>query len=394
MSITTDLRGALRLAADGTIGLASLVEALHQRIASPPGVKGAADGRTSGITGFVYRSVRGAARAVGVVADGSLALLQQLRPAAAAPDSPGRDAAIAALNGVLGDHLADSGNPLATPMTLRVDGQALPLARAALAERLPSAGPQLVVLMHGLCMNDRLWQRRGHDHGAMLARELGVTPVYLHYNSGRAIADNGRELAGLMQRLLDAWPVPLERVVLLGHSMGGLVARSALQQAADAGLAWPQRVDDLVFLGTPHHGAPLERAGHGLDVLLAATPYAAPLARLGRMRSAGITDLRHGLQGPLPRGPRCWTIAATLSRQAGGLRDHVVGDGLVPLNSALGRHTARERALRIPRSRQFVVRDTGHLDLLSSPEVAARLLQWLGPSPQNAPHPDSAAPAA
>jgi hypothetical protein len=144
-------------------------------------------------------------------------------------------------------------------------------------------------------------------------------------------------------------------------------------------MAWPQRVDDLVFLGTPHHGAPLERAGHGFDVLLSATPYAAPLARLGRVRSAGITDLRHGLRGPLPRGLRCWTVAATVSRQAGPLKDHVVGDGLVPLNSALGRHTDRQRALRIPRSHQFVVRETGHLELLNSPAVAARLLQWLGP---------------
>jgi pimeloyl-ACP methyl ester carboxylesterase len=365
MNITTDLRGAARLAAEGAIGLASLVEAMHQRIASPPGVKGAAHGRTSGITGFVYRSVRGVAGAVGGVADGTLGLLEQWLPAAADPaDSPSRDATLAALNGVLGDHLADTHNPLAIPMALRIEG---------------SPGPRLLVLLHGLCMNHRQWQRRGHDHGAMLAREAGYTPVYLHYNSGRAIADNGREFAAQMQQLLDGWPVPLERVVLLGHSMGGLVARSALQQAAEAGLAWPQQVHDMVFLGTPHHGAPLERAGHGFDLLLGAVPYAAPLARLGRVRSAGITDLRHGLHGPLPRGLRCWTIAATLSRQPGALKDHVVGDGLVPLNSALGRHTARERALRIPRSRQCVLRETGHLDLLNSPEAAARLLQWLGP---------------
>jgi pimeloyl-ACP methyl ester carboxylesterase len=380
VKLTTDLRGAARLAAEGAIGLTSLVEAMHQRIASPPGVKAAASGRTSGITGLVYRSVRGVTRAVGGVADGTLALLQQLLPASAdAVDSPGRDAAIAAINGVLGDHLADTGNPLAITMALRVDGQALPLERAALAARLPQAGPKLVVLMHGLCMNDRLWQRQDHDHGRMLARELGFTPVYLHYNSGRAIADNGREFAGLMQRLLDSWPVALEQVVLLTHSMGGLVARCALQQAAEAGLAWPQQIDELVFLGTPHHGAPLERAGHGLDLLLAAAPYAAPLARLGRVRSAGITDLRHGLRGPLPQGPRCWAVAATLSRGSGRLKDHVLGDGLVPLNSALGRHTDRQRTLRIPRARQCVLRETGHLELLNSPAVAAQLLQWLKP---------------
>jgi pimeloyl-ACP methyl ester carboxylesterase len=240
-----------------------------------------------------------------------------------------------------------------------------------------------VVLMHGLCMNHRLWQRREHDHGAMLARELGYTPVYLHYNSGRAIVDNGREFAGLMQRLLDAWPVPLERVVLLTHSMGGLVARSALQQAAEAGLAWPQRVDDLVFLGTPHHGAPLERAGHGLDLLLSATPYAAPLARLGRVRSAGITSLRHGQllaepgHVPLPAHVRCYAVAASLGDREGDLKHRLLGDGLVPLESALGHHKSAAQTLHIAPERQWVGYGINHMELLNHPGVAAQLQQWL-----------------
>ena len=74
--------------------------------------------------------------------------------------------------------------------------------------------------------------------------------------------------------------------------MGGLVARSASHQAA-AGAAWPRQLRDLVFLGTPHLGAPLERRGRGVD-LLSAPPHARALALLGRTRSAGITDLRHG----------------------------------------------------------------------------------------------------
>ena len=147
-----------------------------------------------------------------------------------------------------------------------------------------------------------------------MARELGYTPIYLHYNSGLSVSTNGRILAQLMERLYDAWPVPIERLVMFGHSMGGLVARSAIHHGAliqRGGLRWPARVDDLVTLGTPHQGAALERAGHGVDLLLSAAPYAAPLARLSQLRSAGINDLRLGniLSSPggdhgAPRGPQ------------------------------------------------------------------------------------------
>ena len=372
---TSDLRGAARLATDATAGLTDLVEAMHERIARIPGLGGVLDGRTTGITGLVYKTVRGVTKVAGGTVD---ALLGLITPALREGDSsPGREAVVAALNGVLGDHLVASQNPLATPMAFRREGSALPLERAALAAQLPDAGPRLLLLLHGLCMNDLQWQRQGHDHGALLARELGCTAVYLHYNTGRAIADNGRELAGLMQRLVDAWPLPLQHVVLLTHSMGGLVARSALRQAAAAGMAWPQRVDDLVFLGTPHQGAPLEKAGHGLDLLLGATPYAAPLARLGKVRSAGITGLRHGDPAPLPEGPRCWTIAATLGAEPGATKGRLLGDGLVPLNSAFGRHKDAARSLRFAPERQCVVQDTNHMELLSSPVVAAQLLRWL-----------------
>ena len=372
---TSDLRGAARLATDATAGLTDLVEAMHERIARIPGLGGVLDGRTTGITGLVYKTVRGVTKVAGGTVD---ALLGLITPALREGDSsPGREAVVAALNGVLGDHLVASQNPLATPMAFRREGSALPLERAALAAQLPDAGPRLLLLLHGLCMNDLQWQRQGHDHGALLARELGCTAVYLHYNTGRAIADNGRELAGLMQRLVDAWPLPLQHVVLLTHSMGGLVARSALRQAAAAGMAWPQRVDDLVFLGTPHQGAPLEKAGHGLDLLLGATPYAAPLARLGKVRSAGITGLRHGDPAPLPEGPRCWTIAATLGAEPGATNGRLLGDGLVPLNSAFGRHKDAARSLRFAPERQCVVQDTNHMELLSSPVVAAQLLRWL-----------------
>ena len=308
-----------------------------------------------------------------------------------------REAIVAALNGVLGDYLASTANPLAITMAFRQRGRPLPLEGAALKAALPDASPRLLVLLHGLCMNDLQWTREGHDHGAALAREFGYTPVYLHYDSGLHVSINGHALAQQLERLLDAWPEPVERFVLLGHSMGGLLARSALHYGAQGGLRWPAKVSDLVCLGTPHHGAPLERAGNWVDLVLGATPYAAPFARLGKVRSAGITDLRHGnlvdedwvgrdrfARGadrrqhlPLPEGVRCYAVAATTGQESGDLKDRLLGDGLVPLDSALGRHKNPARTLDFPEQRQWIGYGMNHLELLNRAEVFAQLRQWL-----------------
>ena len=400
-----DLRGATRLAADATLGLADLVEAMHERIATLPGT--AQDGRMTGIfgiTGLVYKSIRGVTRIVGGSLDGLLKAVGLLTPmlqTSGEPVSREREAVLAALNGVFGDLLEASANPLATPMSLRHEGRALTptlaLDAATLQAALPGATDRLVLLVHGLCMNDLQWQRQinenHHDHGAMLARECGFTPVYLRYNSGRAVHRNGLELAGLIEQLLAAWPVPLQRVLLLGHSMGGLVLRSALQQGAQAGQAWPERVNELVCLGTPHHGAPLERAGHGLDILLGAAPYAAPLARLATVRSAGIMDLRHGnllpprhaangrllppASVPLPSHINSYAIAAQMGDTAAALKGRVLGDGLVPVASALGRHVRPARTLAFAPEHQAVLQGMNHMELLNRPEVAEQLLRWL-----------------
>jgi PGAP1-like protein len=405
---STDLRGAARLATDATAGLADLVEAMHERIARLPGLPPPAEaGRTSGITGLVYRSIRGVTRLVGGSVDALLGLLAPaLAPGASPADPlPQREALIAALNGVLGDHLAATANPLATPMALRRDGRTLPLAdAAALATQLPDASGTVLVLVHGLCMNDLQWTRQGHNHGHALAAALAGTAVFVHYNSGLHVSSNGSALAQQLETLVTNWPRPVQRLVLLGHSMGGLLARSALHQARAAGQRWPTLLTDLVCLGTPHHGAPLERAGHGVDLLLGATPYAAPFARLGKVRSAGITDLRHGnlLEAdwagrdrfshhgdhrqpvPLPEDVRCFAVAATLGGQPGNLKGQLLGDGLVPLASALGQHREPQRCLVFVPERQWVAQGVGHLDLLSHPGVAAHLLGWLAEGPPGA----------
>jgi pimeloyl-ACP methyl ester carboxylesterase len=359
MSKAQHLRGTTRLATEAVTGVTNLAEAMHAEITRLPLT--AQRERTSGITGLVYRSVRGITKLVGGGLDLALGALTPLL-GQAGPDRA--NATLAALNGVLGDYLEATANPLAIPMSLHplVDG---------------ATGPA-IVLLHGLCMNEAQWRRDGADFPAALVA-LGYRPLGLRYNSGRAIWRNGAELA----ELLDSVPGPL---TLLGHSMGGLVARSAIAQAQAQRKRWPKRLQGLITLGTPHLGAPLERGGQQVQQLLAISAYSRPLAALAARRSAGIRDLRHGSlleadEGvasriPLPAGVACYAVAATTAKNPSGPPSRWLGDGLVPVASALGQH--REAARRLAFTDTAVFTGLGHLGLQTDAAVLAQLQDWLG----------------
>ena len=377
-----DLLGAHRLLVDAITGTTHLVEAVHASVLGWPrrvvGLSPKPD--TGGIPGLAYGGVRGITRLAG---NGIEQLLRWLPATSGETDRiPQREAVVAALNGVLGDHLQATGNPLALTAQLRMAGRSLVLDRASLAASHPGTGPHLLVMVHGLCMNDLQWRQGGHHHGDRLAEELGLEVIHLHYNSGLSIAANGREFSALLQQLADAWPVPIERIAILAHSMGGLVSRAAIATAQADRSPWLDRLDTLVCLGTPHLGAPLERAGDLLQTLLGINPHSAPFTALGGLRSAGIQDLRHGSlrarHPSLPAHVRAHAVAAsTQAPRAGGERRGLRGDGLVPVASAFGEHEDPGLGLGIPERHRLLVHRTGHIGLLANAEVHARLRDWL-----------------
>jgi pimeloyl-ACP methyl ester carboxylesterase len=396
-NLATDLRGASRMAVNAITGITSLIEALHAAIdkkytRSAGRVVG---GAIDGVKDAVYQSIRGVTRGIGTGLDRALGAIGQAL--GQSDSSPIRESMVAALNGVLGDYLASSGNSLAITMHMRRDGETLALTRDGLIEAIAVPSAKVVVLVHGLCMNDLRWNRKGHDHGAALERDLSYTAVYLRYNSGLHVSANGRELASMLETLVAAWPVSIAELSIVAHSMGGLVARSAYRYASIAGCSWPHKLRKMVFLGTPHDGVPLERVGHWLELLWDKTPYTAPFGRLGKLRSAGITDLRYGFlvdedwqgrdrfakdAGPrspqaLPEGVMCFAIAATLGRAKAPLRDRLIGDGLVPVPSALGQHSDPRLTLALPASHQRIVYRANHLDLLSRLAVYRQIRSWL-----------------
>jgi len=389
------LRGAARLAVTATRGVTDVVETMHHTIGGGPALLGKPWlALTKLLSAPTYGAIRGATHIVDVGLDLALTRLAPLLGRTGRVGSD-RGAVLAALNGVLGDYLAATDNPLAITMRLCSGGTPLVLSPKALAARFKE-GERLLVLVHGSSMGDTQWLRHGHDHGAALARQRGFVPLYVRYNSGLHVSQNGRALASLLERLIGAWPRRggKPELVLLAHSMGGLVARSACLTGEARGHLWRTRLRSLVTLGCPHHGAPLERGGNWAESLLGLSRYSAPIGRLGRLRSAGVTDLRYGnlvdsdwqgrnrfaLAGDpravigLPQGVACFAVAGSTSTAASG---KLAGDGLVPVDSALGRHADPARTLDFGDEHCFVAFGTRHLELLDSQVVYAQLRRWL-----------------
>lgn len=380
----TDIRAVAQLATQATASVANIVEGVHQSVLSTMGLKGTGpEGKTSGLTGLIYRSVDGVTQIVGKSVEAALGTLQPLIDALEAKSqttsTPQREATLAALNGVMGDRLLAAGNCLATPMSICFDGnsikwQALP---ASLEKKR-----KILLFIHGLCMNDQQW-----SHGERLKVELGYTCLYLRYNTGLTIAENGHNLSAQLALLIQHWPAPIEALSIVGHSMGGLVIRSAIHAAQQKSAAWLKVVYKVVFLGSPHCGAPLEQAGNWVELFLGATPYTKPFVMLTKLRSAGITDLRYGeiLESrqrefvPLPdrAGIKFYAVAATIAKKRSALAERLIGDGLVPVNSALGRRDDSKESLVFGNKSTEIFYQINHMELLHSTVVTDQLVKWL-----------------
>lgn len=432
------LRGSANLIFDAAHATTHIVEGMHRNIAAAPWPLGEPlEGPARGIAGFVHGAIRRVNDVTRSTSDRILARISPILDRTLLP-GPHREAVISALNGICGDHLERSGNTLAIPMRLRVllppldpteETPALETSRdehavekqvpfanlfevekrsveihpqpEALAQSDFSPGSRLLILVHGLSMNDREWTSHQHNHAEALAENNDYTPVYVLYNSGRNVSTNGRELCNQLTGLLETWPVPVDSITFIGFSMGGLLTRSAMDIARHEGHAWLGKVDKAAYVGTPHHGAVMERGGYWLQKGLSFSPYTAPLTALGRIRSAGITDLRHGNVAdddwqhhdehedhtdrrrpiPLAGGIKHYAIAATLSKRSGERIGRLLGDGLVHPSSATGRHKERDFNLSFPEGHTKIIYGLGHLAMLHDSRVLDQLKNWLGRAP-------------
>ena len=288
-----------------------------------------------------------------------------------------------ALNGAFGDHLAASDSRLAIDMALRLDGLSIAPTEDALYAAFPHAERKICLFIHGLGCDEFCWQAdpmnaQQVNFAQSLSASLGYTPLFLRYNTGLPIAENGRQLAVLLEQLLRHWPLPKAQLTLIGHSMGGLVARTACEQADEAGLLWPSATRMLISLGSPHLGSPVERLGHLTTQLLNLSAVTAPLGKITGSRSQGIQDLRHGL-GAAKGAPGQSHIAyrfigSSLAKDDNHPLGKVFGDGLVSLVSATQHGIAGDaQAVRFG--------SAGHMALLTDPRVYQQIVEWLQAQP-------------
>lgn len=392
-------------AADAVADCVARVEEVHRAIAGRsfaavgPGAT-AVRATHDGISTAVYRGLRGAVRIAGRLA-GAVAAHTPLaetdwsaRPRVAFLEG--------AIGGAFGDHLEACHPALAPRMAVRLAGRDVALDRRSLAAAFPRAEARVAVFLHGLCETEAGWGRPALDddapgtYGDRLRHHLGHSPVFLRYNSGLHVSENGRRLATLLGSLAAAWPVELEELVLVGHSMGGLVVRSACAEGERRGMAWVGRVRHCIYLGTPHDGAPLERAASLVAWTLRRLPETRALATAIGRRSAGINDLGHaylcdedwtahdperpwvdaGSHLPLLATSLHHAIAATVGATPQHLSSRLLGDTLVLHPSAHGRGR-RGVALELAEGDRHHVGGLHHFALLDHPLVYERLRSWL-----------------
>lgn len=301
---------------------------------------------------------------------------------------------VGALNGVLGDYLLKQHSPIALPMTL--------YDHYGEIQKGELTG-HITIFVHGLCMNHLDWSTRRYDGigEKLLAQRDHNTMLYLNYNTGRRISANGRSLSNTLEDLVQRNP-SITSINLIGHSMGGLVSRSALFYGKQNMYEWLHRIDNLVCLGSPHHGAALERFGFTLQEKIGHFPLVKLIGHLVNIRSDGILDLRHGSvrdddwehneirigfmddnrkPAPIPSHVNTFLVAGTIefeNRHNKALQ--IIGDYLVSVKSALGEHPNPRYRLKVPESNKAIFYGLNHLEIQYHPSVAEQIALWFYPA--------------
>lgn len=407
ISLGVFFEGLAQLATMGVVEITDIVEAIHREIILRP--LGRLNERSltkwqRGITGRIYGVVRNVMQVVGNNFALGLRLYNNKTNQENTQPLPKKlKQLLNVLNGVMGDHLVTHHNPLAISMTL-YDSSSHNVYADPQQDKLSG---RVIILCHGLCMSYLSWNPSDDDSlGQRIIRSQPTSTVlYLDYNTGRRISSNGRNFSKVLQNLVKNNP-DISQIDLIGHSMGGLVARSALFYGKQQGFSWVQRVGNLVILGSPNHGASLERIGSYVQDTIVKLPFAGSLAKLGDLRSAGIIDLRHGsirdddwksLEGRsvlpqeflhparLPLHVRTYLVAATLAEAYFDAKPtSLLGDGLVNIESALGEQEG-EHTLSVPESHKAIFYGVSHMNLLYNERVHKQVVEWLLNNGQNNP---------
>jgi pimeloyl-ACP methyl ester carboxylesterase len=406
--------GGTQALQDAVVGISLVVEGMHKAMLNTVSSFAPVPTPVPVIIDFIYQAIRGVAASVGAGSEHLYRLIQDVAPAAVDTDTPlapWQLHCISACSAAFGDFYADEQRAWSLPMSFCRDGAPLALSPEVLSRRIVNPSPRVVIFLHGLGMNDLLWQdKEDRSFGRRLEDDEHCTCVWLRYNTGKHIHQNGEELTRQLEEFVTVYPVAIESLTLVGHSMGGLLARSACHYGKVNQHAWLGVLRGVACLGSPHQGALLENLGNWVSYLLTLSAHSAPLALISKRRSAGIKDLRHGSLrhedwetrdpdgverfSPHPvewvAGVKYLLLASRLQDQnVGAVLDKLgldhLGDGLVSVRSALysradeafaANGEACPRQNNISQVTRVVVDGCGHVKLPTAPEVYQNLLAW------------------
>lgn len=385
------IKGAIQGVELGVHSGSHVVEGLHDAVLASVDRAVPVRGRSKG----VYHAIRYMASLVGL---GGIRVLDTLAPGTLAGNAltPWQLHTVSGFNAAWGDAFHAHDHPWAIPMGFAPPGDPASFTPSVPAWLPEQPSPHLVVFVHGLGMNELAWQDpAAESYADHLAQSLDCQPLMLRYNTGLPIHDNGEMLAHRLEQLVTEYPVPVESLALVGHSMGGLIGLSAGHYGLQAEHHWPRVLRGQCCLGAPHQGAKLEAAGNWVTHLLSHSSYSAPLSLIGQWRSAGIKDLRHGSlraddwserdrndvarfhPHSVARVPDThYLMIATTLRRVGGALEKTLGDGLVTPHSALNPRLADIESADAETVISKRLDGIGHLGLLNHPTVADELVRW------------------
>ena len=307
------------------------------------------------------------------------------------------------INGLHGDEMEKKGHPALVKMSVRFKSRDIPPGKIKDFIDLKKHGGKLILFLHGLMNDETIWQSEKKDTlkrlGTFIESQNKANVLYIRYNTGRHISENGRNLSCLLELIEDLYENDIVEINIIAHSMGGLVTRSAGHYATVLNHNWIKKLKKVFLIGVPNDGSYLARTAYMAQYFLRKLDPTKhdEYARLFDIRSNGIKDLSFGFMvdedwmDPLFEkqksrkatkiypltGVDYYLIAATVADQNQKNKFFTFfGDGLVEKESALS-NLFKENVVDSGYIHFGYFPEENHLTLLESEKVQEYLLKGL-----------------
>jgi pimeloyl-ACP methyl ester carboxylesterase len=308
------------------------------------------------------------------------------------------------INGLQGDSLSDNGHPAVVKMSFRHNSRDIEPEKIPEILNMGIESGQWIILVHGLMNDETIWKSGPKDlivrMGTFFEDQKRANVIYLRYNTGRHISQNGRDLSSLIEELIEIHGNKIKDLVLTGHSMGGLVIRSACYYAGILKHSWVQKLKTVFLIGVPNEGSYLAKIAYMTQYFLRKIDPSQnqSIAKFFDLRSNGIKDLSFGFlvdedwQNPAYENEK--VISATRVYPIEGVNYHLIaatmtekknksklavlfGDGLVEKKSALSQ-LFKDKQAKSGQVEFKLFEGENHLSLLESKLVHSYVAECLG----------------